>query len=801
MARIIETLAVKVIGDVDDFESKMSSLPGMVDRVTGALEGATDKISSTMKAWGSSIKQVGDSIKSFGDGMTDFGMKWSMAVTAPLVALGKHALTAAADYEKTMNTIESVTGAARIEMAALSHQALQLGKDTVFSAGEAAQAQLELAKAGMEVSDVLRAMPGVLDLAAAGEVDLAYAAKLTASTLNAFGLEAEESTRIADLLAAAANASAADIGDLSLGLQQSGFAFAASNQTVEDLVASLAILTNVGLKGSDAGTALKNAFMQLLGPTKKSKELMDELGISVFDASGNMKPLREIIDIFNTQLGSLSQQERLAALDTIFLSDGMKAMIPILDAGTDGFDAMKEAVTQQGAAQEVAQAKMKGLAGAIEYFKGTLDSLMIETSLPWLEQLSQMVRGAADLIAKFGELDSAVQRNVVIFLAIAAAVGPVLIYVGMLFTGIGSIVSAFGSLVTMGGTVLAWFGSFLGALGLPVALLAALVVAIVGFAVAWANSWFDIQNKTTVAINYIKELFWQLIAYIQTNWPAWKAQLLEWGNAAWQWIVDAIPVVLAKIGELITSLVNWVMQHLPDFIAAWMRWSTGIVQWIGDSVPAMLDAIAGWVEALLAWLSGEGEGKLRAQASKFATALLEWIGKDLVPKVGPELQKYGVALADALGKIAIALAETVGRITIAIGKAFVQGIINGIQSSWSWLVSTAQSLATAALNAAKSALGISSPSQVAAEQIGMPFAQGIMQGARAGLGALSADIASSLNSAVSGITPSLSVAGAGGGGGGSPISITINVSGGGGQNVANDVRGGVLQALRQVGLA
>jgi phage tail tape measure protein, TP901 family, core region len=302
---------------------------------------------------------------------------------------------------------------------------------------------LELAKAGMTVAQTMDAMPGVLDLAAAGNVDLGYAAKITAGALNAFSLDAKESTRVANLLAAAANASAADIQDLALGFAQGGFAFAAAGQQVDDLAASLALLTNVGLKGTDAGTALKNMFTQLYGPTAKAKDAMKAYNIEIWDAQGNMKPLADIIDIFNRQLGGLSQQQRLAVLDTILLSDGMKAMIPLMTAGKDGFLKMKDAVNEQGAASNVANARMKGLAGAIEYFKGTLDSLMIETALPWLNTLSEIIRKTADWIAKFGELDPALQRNIVVFAALAAALGPVLIYTGLLVSSLGSLIKLF----------------------------------------------------------------------------------------------------------------------------------------------------------------------------------------------------------------------------------------------------------------------------------------------------------------------------------------------------------------------
>ncbi len=265
--------------------------------------------------------------------MAATGGMLSLAVTAPLVGIAGAALKTAGEFEQTMNVLQQVVGATSNEMQSMQEQALHLGAVTVFSAGEASDAMLELGKAGMDTGQIMASIGGVMDLAAAGGVGLAEAASLTAATLNAFHLEASESVRVADLLAATANASAADISDLGQGMQQAGFAFSMANQPVENLAASLAILTNVGLTGSDAGTALKNAFMRMMNPTQEAANLMDKLGISFYDAFGNMKPLPAILDNINVATAGMTSEQRDAALATIFLSDGMKAMIPLLDQG------------------------------------------------------------------------------------------------------------------------------------------------------------------------------------------------------------------------------------------------------------------------------------------------------------------------------------------------------------------------------------------------------------------------------------------------------------------------------------
>lgn len=425
-----------------------------------------------------------------GQDMAKAGAALSLGLTAPLLAVGQQALTMAGDFEQSMSVLQSVTGATADTMSGLSQQALDLGATTVFSAGEAADAMLELGKAGLETQEITDSISGVMALAAAGQIELGEAAAITAGALNAFGLEASESTRIADMLAAAANASAADMHDLAIGFKQAGFAFSLTNQPIENLATSLALLTNVGLSGSDAGTALKNAFMRMMNPTDKAKNLMDELGLTFYDAEGNMKMMQDTVDAtgntipglitsINTALTGLSDQQRDAALATIFLSDGMKAMVPILEQGNAGFMAMQEQVNEVGAAGRVADAFMGGLNGAIEYLSGSVESFLIGAALPFLDFLNEMIRNVADGITWIGELPRPVLDAAIAFGIFLAAIGPTLLILGAVTTALAS----------------------------PLLPIAALVLAIGGLAAAWVTDLGGIKTTTLSALEPVVDKF------------------------------------------------------------------------------------------------------------------------------------------------------------------------------------------------------------------------------------------------------------------------------------------------------
>lgn len=518
--------------------------------------------------------------------LTSTGLGLSAAITAPLIGIAAAALDSAGGFEQSMNVLQEVTGASEGVMASMRDEALRLGAVTVFSAGEAADAMLELGKAGLDTNEIMASIGGVLDLAAAGGVGLAEAAGITAAALNAFGLEASESTRIANLLAAGANASAADITDLSQGLKQAGFAFSLANQPIESLVASLAILTNVGLTGSDAGTALKNAFTRMINPTAEAAALMKDLGISFYDASGTMRQLPDIIDIINVATSSLTDEQRNAALATIFLSDGMKAMVPLLNVGGEGFNAMVTEVTKAGAATEVANARMSGLRGGIEYLKGSLDSFLIGAALPFLDTLGGIARGAGDAISAFGALPPSVMSATLAFAGVLAAAGPLLLVLGGLSRALAFLISPLGlAMVASAALAAAWAADLGGIQGKTAEVFAAV------------QTWFASTATSAQALaGSIAAAFGNTqFPSLQTLWEQFKAGDFQTvadtiRNTAFDLMVNldtelSISAQARSLDAELRRRSNLVDQFAADAITGWTESITNI-DWSGLSLNA-----------------------------------------------------------------------------------------------------------------------------------------------------------------------------------------------------------------------
>ena len=287
-----------------------------------------------------------------GDGMKSVGRTLSAALTLPLVGIGTQVTRIGVQYEQAMNILQATTKATSAEMAKAATVARQLGADNTLaktSALNAAQAMNELAKGGLTVQQAMDAARGTLQLATAAGIAEAQAAEIAANALNAFSLKASESTRVADLLAASANASSADITDVAAALQQSSAAAAALNIPLEDAVTAIGLMANAGIKGSDAGTSLKTAFLALAAPTKKAAGEMDALGINAFDASGKLLPMREIVSKVSEVFGKLTDQQKVQAAETIFGTDAMRAALTVFGAGGEKFDTMSAAVKRSGA--------------------------------------------------------------------------------------------------------------------------------------------------------------------------------------------------------------------------------------------------------------------------------------------------------------------------------------------------------------------------------------------------------------------------------------------------------------------
>ncbi|MGW5556847.1 phage tail tape measure protein [Micromonospora sp. NPDC003944] len=371
-------------------------------------------MSGIRQARGATRDFVGELDKAARAGRLDAVADQATMLGAGLVGAFGLAAGAAAKFDKQMSSVQAATRASTTELELLRNAAMQAGKDTSYSATEAAQAVEELAKAGVSTGNILGGgLTGALNLAAAGQMDVAEAAETAASAMTQFKLAGSEVPHIADLLAAGAGKAQGSVHDMGMALNQAGLVSAQMGLTIEDTVGTLTSFASAGLLGSDAGTSLKTALLMLANPSKEAATLMAKLGINAYDAQGNFVGITALAGQLQTQLGGLTQEQRNAAMATIFGADAIRAASILYEQGADGVQKWVGKVDDQGYAADTARMKTDNLIGDLERLRGELDNLAIQAGSGSSGGLRWLTQAAEGLVAQIGSLPPAISSTAV----------------------------------------------------------------------------------------------------------------------------------------------------------------------------------------------------------------------------------------------------------------------------------------------------------------------------------------------------------------------------------------------------
>lgn len=342
---------------------------------------------------------------------------------AALVGFAAMAVRANMAFEKSMSGVQAVSNATVGDMGRLRDAAIAAGQATVFSASQSAEAEAELAKAGVSVADILGgALTGSLNLASAGQLALGDAATIAAQAMNIFKLNGSDVSHIADVLAAGANKSAADVGQLGEALRQGGLVAAQTGVSMESTVGALSAFADNALIGSDAGTSLKTMLQRLVPQSKEASDAMNAIGFSAFDSQGKFIGLEAVAASLQKGLGGLSQEQRQSALTTVFGSDAVRAASVLYDQGAAGIANYTRAVNDQGAAQRMAATQLNNLSGDLEQLKGSFETALIKSGSSANGVLREMTQSLTGVVNGYSALPDAAQSGVTAVAGIGGAV-------------------------------------------------------------------------------------------------------------------------------------------------------------------------------------------------------------------------------------------------------------------------------------------------------------------------------------------------------------------------------------------
>jgi TP901 family phage tail tape measure protein len=420
--------------------------------------GITDKYSRELKV-------ASQKIRAFGIGITKIGA----AMTAAAAAMATPLVQAAkvwGGFEASMSRVKALTAATGEQFEKLNDQAQDLGKTTVFSASQAADAMSVLALAGFDVNQIMEATPTVLDLAAAGQIDLATSADIAAKAMFGLGLEASDLGHVVDVLAKAMSTANTDIVMVGNALAYVGPIAKTAGVSLEDIVAAIQILSNAGIQGEMAGTTLRGAILSLSAPTAEATATLKRLNVEVQDSAGNLRPLADIIDGLANATAKMGTAQKLGTLSSIFDARQSSGFAELVAQGGDKLRGFSRALRDSGGtAARIASVQMDNLRGDMDELSSAVEAVQIAIGKglnPDLRALSQWATQATSNIAAFAEKNGELIASVGKMIAAIGALGLLLVATGgtisLLGLGLAGVAVGMSTLVAIVGTLLSPLG-------------------------------------------------------------------------------------------------------------------------------------------------------------------------------------------------------------------------------------------------------------------------------------------------------------------------------------------------------
>ena len=642
-----------------------------------------------------------------------------------------------------------------------------MGATTIFSASECADALGYMALAGWDANESAAGLPGVLNLAAASGMELAEASDMVTDYLTAFGLEADQAGRMADVLSYAQAHSNTTTQQLGEAFKNCAVNAHNAGMSLEETTAILGKLADQGLKGSEAGTALNAVIRDM---TQKMKDGHIQIGntkVAVQDANGNFRKMSDIVADVTKATEGMGDAEKTAALQSTFTADSIKAMGILCNTGADDIDKFTKSLeNSKGSAQKMSDMMNNTLSGSLKQLGSAWEALQLslgDTTGP----LSLLIGMFTKFLQALNKLPGPVKQFIVTIALIAAAVGPTLLIIGkmidsfikikstlgLISTALGLFRLSIGSMLTSALSGVATFitGTVIPALSslwalllanpiiLVIAAIAALVAGFIylwnnceGFRQFWINLWETVKQAAIDGWNAVVNFF-------TVSVPQWFNSVVSW----FQQLPSTIGQWLLKV---VAKAALWVVQMYQKAKQAGTKFINGVIQFIKQLPGKVWTWLVNTVSKAAAWVS-QMASKAQQAGSQFLHRVISFIQQlpgRLWSLLLSALSRVASFVSQMGAKAHQAASNFISRITSGlsglgsklwnIGKNAVQGLINGLMSGASALWNAAQSLASKAWNGMKSALGIHSPSKVMAEKVGQWIPKGVTVGIEANAG-------------------------------------------------------------------
>lgn len=418
-------------------------------KIAGKLDKSLQaSVNSAQKMLGSLGKGgLSSALTGIGNAMESTGKALTAGVTMPVIALGATSVKEFGSVDKSMKLVQATMGSTNEEAATLEATMKKAAANSVFGMQDAADATLNFARQGFNAAQAGAMLTPALNLAAGTATDLSTVTGGLGNALKMFGKDANYATTAADILSTAQAQANTTVTDLFDAMATAGPICSSVGWSMSDLAAITDVFGDAGISGAEGATALKTGLARLASPAKDGAAWMKKLGLEIFNSDGSMKSMVEVQKQLHDSFQGLNSQEQMSAAAAIFGKNQMAKWMTLINASPDQvqkYASSLEAAT--GSSQKMADALLSGMGGSLEKLSSSFDVFKYNVGGIASEVLKPFVDNLTGLIDKFNNLDPAMQKTIVKWVAIAAAAGPVLIIGGRIFKLAGSIVGTFGKL-------------------------------------------------------------------------------------------------------------------------------------------------------------------------------------------------------------------------------------------------------------------------------------------------------------------------------------------------------------------
>ena len=757
--KIAQEQAKQQLENGDLGQDKYDALQREIIETEQELRRLQEEAASTSVAL-SKIDQAGKKMEAFGDSVTSAGQK-IMPASMAVAGLGAAAVKTATDFDEGMSKVAAISGATGDDLDTLRDKAREMGAKTKFSATEAAAAMEYMAMAGWKTEDMLGGIEGIMNLAAASGEDLATTSDIVTDALTAFGMSADDSAHFADILAAASSNANTNVSMMGETFKYCAPIAGALGFSAEDTAQAIGLMANAGIKGSQAGTALRTIMNNLAGEVKITGSALGEVTIATTNADGSMRDLSDILANCRGAFSQLSESEQAAAAEALVGKNAMSGFLALMNAGDADIEKLSSSIDHcsdtfvktvdgaiipmsqaleegidwieeyNGVADQMASVMQDNLAGQLTILKSQIQELAISFGEMLMPAIRSIVSKIQAFVDKLNGMSESQRKAVLTIGLIIAALGPLLVILGTVISKVGVAMQGFVKLATgvkkLGVAVKAGTGIFgklgaaLGGISAPVlTVIAVIAVLVAAFKHLWDTNeefrnaitaiWNGIVSKIQAfcqgivdRLNALGFEFGSIVDVLKSLWDGLCQFLAPVFEAAF----SVVSTVLGSVLDVITGLLD---VFIGLFMGNWSQMWDGvkvIFSGVWDAITGLFDTalnlLKSLAEVVFGWFGTTWETVWTSIKSFFETiwngiiAFFSGIWNSIVSTVTTQIN----AVKTVVTTVFTAIKTTASTIWNGI-KTAISTVVDGIKSKVSSAFESVKNTATSLFNGIKS---------------------------------------------------------------------------------------------------